>query len=169
MNTALLVIDAQRSLLDEGPWEKEVLLRNIGRLIHDARLNGATVAFIRDTRVEPDGTIDSGLDRKSDDLVISKDFCDSFLNTPLHDCLQAAGVTKLVICGMQTDYCIDTTCRRAASLGYEVQLISDSHSTFDHEHLSAAEIISHHNRILRRFDAGTGSIKTIPVTEADFV
>jgi nicotinamidase-related amidase len=116
--TALLVIDVQRSLLDEGPWGKAELLSNIRLLIDRARESDATVVFIQDTRVEPDGSIDSSLRQLPGDITIKKDYCDSFLGTRLHEDLQEDGITKLIVCGMQTDYCIDTTCRRAASFGF---------------------------------------------------
>jgi hypothetical protein len=45
---------------------------------------------------------------------------DSFHQTPLLDELRRLGVTHLVVTGMQTEFCVDTTCRRAISLGYSV-------------------------------------------------
>ncbi|MFT3763838.1 MAG: isochorismatase family protein [Pseudoxanthomonas sp.] len=168
METALLVIDMQRSLLDEGPWEKDRLLDNVGLLIERARSAGAPVLFVCDTRVGPDAAIDHGLGQEAGDSVIYKDFCDSFLGTRLHSWLRDAGMKRLVVCGMQTDYCIDTTCRRAASLGYGVRLASDAHSTFDHEALPADRIVAHHNRILRSFPAGAGHVGTIASAEVGF-
>ena len=168
MQTALLVIDLQQSLMDEGPWRKDVLLSNVKRLIAMARSAGALIVFIKDSRVGPDGALESSLVCGPDELEIEKDFCDSFLNTNLHDELGARGIEKLIICGMQTDYCIDTTCRRAASLGYAVELVKEGHSTFDHEELEAGRIIAHHNRILRSFPAGKGSVKTVRLDEVRF-
>ncbi len=50
---------------------------------------------------------------------------------------------------MQTEFCLDTTCRRAYSLGYKENiLVKDAHSTFDTDVLSADKIIEHHNNIL---------------------
>lgn len=57
-------------------------------------------------------------------------------------------VRKLVITGLQTAYCVDTTCRRAYSLGYETVLVSDGHSTLDSDILKASQIIAHHNEVL---------------------
>jgi nicotinamidase-related amidase len=168
MATTLLVIDMQQSLLDEGPWHLDVLFGNINSLIRYARDAEVSVIFIRDTRVEPHSELAADLDRRCDDPIISKDFSDSFLNTSLHAQLQKADIRNLVVCGMQTDYCIDTTCRRAASLGYSVQHVSDAHSTFDHEHLPAAKIIAHHNRILRNFPAGGGRVTVVPSAEVGF-
>lgn len=168
MATALLVIDMQVGLLDEGPWQENPLLEHVSILIRRAPSASSPVIFICDTRVEPDSQITSSLERKPGDVVIHKDFCDSFLGTPLHARLQEASLGNLIVYGMQTDCRIDTTCRRAASLGYQVQLASDAHSTLDQEHLSAAEIVAHHNRILLNFPAGSGHIDVVPAVEASF-
>jgi len=50
--------------------------------------------------------------------------------------------------GAQTEVCVDTTCRRAFSLGFEVTLVSDGHSTWDNATLSADQIIRHTNDTL---------------------
>jgi nicotinamidase-related amidase len=49
---------------------------------------------------------------------------------------------------MQTEFCIDTTCRRAYSLGYEIILVEDAHSTWNNNVLQAPQIIAHHNLVL---------------------
>ena len=62
--------------------------------------------------------------------------------------MQTRGIGHLIIAGIQTEYCVDTTCRRGCSLGYEVTLVEDAHSTWDTEHLTASQIIDHHNQVL---------------------
>ncbi len=62
--------------------------------------------------------------------------------------LAARGIAKLVVAGIQTECCVDTTCRRASSLGYQTTLVRDAHSTWDSRTLSAAQIITHHNEAL---------------------
>lgn len=168
MAAALLVVDMQRSLLDEEPWQKSTLLGNINLLVAHAREDDIPVVFVRDTRVGPDAELASELGRKPDDPVIFKGFCDSFLATSLQIQLRETGVNRLVICGMQTDFCIDTTCRRAASMGYNVQLAADAHSTFDHEYLPAEKIIAHHNRVLRNLPAGDGHVTTVLSADVHF-
>ena len=161
MKTALVIIDAQKSLIDEGPWNAEHVLEQIAHLAASAREASAPVTFIRDRRVEPDGSLHPKLTAFAGDIQIEKSYSDSFLETDLIEQLQAKGVRRLVIAGLQTDYCIDTTCRRAASLGFEVVLVGDAHTTFNHEYLSAEQIVAHHNHILRRFPAGRGSVKVV--------
>lgn len=85
------------------------------------------------------------------DLLIEKETPDSFHETNLHLKLQEDGVTELILAGMQTEVCVDTTCRRAYSLGYTVNLVQDAHSTWNAKTLQAEQIIAHHNTVLRLF------------------
>lgn len=55
---------------------------------------------------------------------------------------------RLVVCGFQSEFCVDTTTRRALALGYPVTLVADGHSTTDNGVLSAAQISAHHNATL---------------------
>ena len=80
MKTALLVVDMQISLIDEGPWNSDALLDKIEKLIGFARQNSVLVVFMLDTRVEPNMSLHPRLQSKSEDLLLSKDFCDSFLD-----------------------------------------------------------------------------------------
>ena len=62
--------------------------------------------------------------------------------------MAAAGIERVIVAGLQTEFCIDTTCRAAMAPGLRVVLVSDGHTTFDTPDLSAAQIIAHHNRTL---------------------
>ncbi|WP_082592945.1 isochorismatase family protein [Paenibacillus sp. Soil766] len=55
------------------------------------------------------------------------------------------------MCGVQTEYCIDTTVKTAFSNGFRVELASYCHSTYDSDELTAEQIISHHIGILAKF------------------
>jgi nicotinamidase-related amidase len=55
-------------------------------------------------------------------------------------CCKPGNVEKLAVCGLQSDFCVDWTVRRALALGYPVVLISVAHSTVDNGILSAAEV-----------------------------
>ena len=168
LDTALLVIDMQRGLLDEGPWNGAAVLARIQQLVARARASGAPVVFMQDRRVELDPELDSSLVPGSADGVIGKDFCDSFLGTSLEAWLKERAVRRLVVVGLQSDYCVDTSCRRAASLGYAVELVKDAHTTFDNGSLTAEQIVNHHNQILRSFRAGSGSVCTVESADVRF-
>lgn len=82
------------------------------------------------------------------EVIVEKPTWDAFHRTELQDELQKLGITNLVICGMQSEFCIDTTIRRAYSMGYHSVLVSDAHSTFDNGFLSSETIVKHHNAVL---------------------
>lgn len=85
---------------------------------------------------------------KAGEPVIEKRHSSAFHATNFHNQLQEAAIDRLVIAGMQTEYCIDSACRAAAALGYKVVLVSDAHTTFDSPVMKADRIVEHHNRTL---------------------
>ena len=60
-------------------------------------------------------------------------------------------IRQLVVCGLVTEGCLDTTVRRAFGLGLSVELASDCHSTTDGPALTADLTKRHHNEVLRSF------------------
>lgn len=165
MKSALIIIDMQTSLLKDETWDGPRVLDRVLKLEARARDADAPIFYILDSRVEPDGTLVSDLSPRSHDRQITKSACDAFLDTSLKDELDAVSAERLAICGLHTDFCVDTTCRRAASLGYQVVLVADAHSTFERDYMPASGVILHHNTILPNLGAGAGSISV--ANEAD--
>lgn len=58
--------------------------------------------------------------------VIVKKEVNSFLHTDLLDYLQKNGIKKLVICGMQTNMCLEAATRAASDYGFECIVIHDA-------------------------------------------
>src|SRR6201997_1917801 len=100
--------------------------------------------------------------------IIRKRESDSFFETELQGELRKRGVTNLIVAGGMTEYCVDTTCRRATSLGYDVTLAGDAHLTRDNGVLTAANIIAHHNFVLDDFGAGDHVITVKPADQIIF-
>lgn len=88
------------------------------------------------------------LDVKEQDVVFTKRHPSCFRDTELLRELNQRGIKQLVIAGMKTEFCVDTTCRAAPELGFRTILISDAHTTMDNAHLPATDIIAHHNSTL---------------------
>ncbi len=101
-------------------------------------------------------------------MIIRKQASDAFYETPLDDVLHSLGVSHLVVTGMQTEYCVDATSRRATSLGYDVTLVADGHTTGDYELLRAAQIVAHHNYVLAHLAQPDHPIRVIPGREIMF-
>ncbi len=168
--TALLIIDMQVGNFSEPEpiWNGNELLLKVKNLIIKARSAQIPIIFVQNMggKGDPDeyGTpgweIHPSIAPIKGDIVIQKQTPDSFHETNLHRQLGSNGIKKLIIGGLQTEYCIDTTCRRAVSLGYDVILVEDAHSTWDSPHFTAQQIIEHHNHVL-------GSWFTIMKNESD--
>ncbi|HET7656665.1 MAG TPA: cysteine hydrolase family protein [Bacillales bacterium] len=157
-NTALLIIDVQNEMfLPEGPvYRAEQLIENLQSLIKKARAADVPVVYVQhNDDYLVNGThnweINPSISPAEGDLVIQKFTPDSFHETNLHEALKDKGIENLVIAGIQTECCVDTTCRRGFSLGYKQTLVSDAHSTWDSEDIKADQIINHHNRALSWF------------------
>ncbi len=158
---ALLVIDMQVGNFEGANpiYNGSFLLDKIQRLIEKARNSEIPIIYVQNNggKEDPDefGTpgweIHPSISPLANDIIVQKEIPDSFHNTRLQEELNMRGVNKLIIGGLQTEYCIDTTCRRAYSLGYKVILVKDAHSTWDSTHFSAEEIINHHNEVLGSF------------------
>ena len=73
---------------------------------------------------------------------------DSFLSTNLEALLKQHQIEHLIVCGYASEFCVDTTVRRGAALGYSMSLVSDAHTTHDKPHASAEQIRVHHNATL---------------------
>ena len=66
------------------------------------------------------------------DVLVTKHTNSAFYGEPdLHEWLQARGIDGLVICGITTNHCFETTARMAGNLGYDVRLVLDATHTFD--------------------------------------
>jgi nicotinamidase-related amidase len=154
MNSAVLVIDVQQGLCEgeHGAFESQAVIGRINEVTAKARAAGAPVIFIQheSTSGYLEFATDAwqlarGLHAEPNDLRIRKTTPDSFHRTELQQLLDAHAVTELVICGMHTEFCVDTTARRALALGFPVLLVGDAHTSEGNEHLSAAQVIRHHN------------------------
>ncbi|MED0970607.1 cysteine hydrolase family protein [Bacillus paramycoides] len=161
MKKALIVIDVQAGMYTAGMpvHNGEKLLETLQGLIQECRSNSIPVIY-----VQHNGPKDHPLEKGTDgwkvhaaiapqegDSIVEKTTPDSFNKTTLNEVLQEKGIEHVIISGMQTQYCVDTTTRRAFSEGYKVTLVSDAHSTFDTDVLRAEDIVKHHNVVLGSF------------------
>lgn len=176
-DAALLIIDVQVGIV-EGfhAYRGREVLEQINKLLSKARASNTPIIYVQHDGeaghpLEPGGAgweIHAGINRREDELIIRKRASDSFFETTLQQELEARGIKQLIITGCMTEYCVDTTTRRAVSMGYDVTLVSDAHTTIDNKLLTAAQIIAHHNALLDGFDAGAHAITVKPTEEVTF-
>ena len=172
--TALLVIDMQIGLV-EGAYRADAVLDRIAELIGRARRAGVPVIHVQHHHATyaplkagaPTWHLHPRVAPAEGERVIGKTASDAFDDTPLLDELRRLDVTHVVVAGMQTELCVDTTCRRAITLGLDVTLASDAHTTVDAT-LPAGSIVAHHNAVLPQLAHPRHHIRVRPSRDVTF-
>jgi nicotinamidase-related amidase len=177
MKTALLIIDVQRGLFDNTPRPADAdgVIARINDLAARARDFHVPVIFVqherRGTPLEF-GTagwdLEAQLQVGPDDHRVRKSTPDAFLSTSLASLLGTLDVEHLVLCGYATEFCVDTTTRRAAALGYSVTIAADAHTTHDKPHATAEQIRIHHNATLSNITSFGSEIRAVDSAQIDF-
>ena len=144
-DTALLVIDAQKGINDLQHWGGANGRRNnpgaeakIQALLDGFRSSEATVAFtVHDSRQKvsplklgtPGGEFLEGISPCSGELVIRKDVNSGFVGTNLEIELRRRSISRVVTVGYFTNFCVESSVRMAANMGYDSYLVPDACAT----------------------------------------
>lgn len=142
MAAALLVVDVQKGLEEPrlGRRNNPDCEANVGRLIAAWRERGDPVVFVRHDSTEPGSPLRPELPGNElkevvsgePDLLVVKSVRSAFLGEPdLAAWLRDRGHDEVVVCGIQTNMCCETTARSAADLGFNVSFVIDATHTFD--------------------------------------
>ena len=155
---ALIVIDVQQGFDDPSWGERDNpdAEANIGRLVQAWADAGRPIVLVRHDDSEfpgsplaadaPGFALKPVVADAPHDLFVTKTVNSAFYGEPdLHAWLSERGIRQLVLCGIQTNMCVETTARMGGNLGYEVTLPLDATHTFDLEgpggiRLSASEL-----------------------------
>lgn len=176
MKSAVLVIDVQQGLCEgEGAaFDCPATIDRINVVTRKAKRVDAPVIFIQHESSAgylehgtPAWNLAKRLEVASNDLKVRKTTPDAFLRTNLEALLRNAGVQQLVICGMHSEFCVDTTTRRALSLGFPVVLVSDAHTSAGNESLSPPQVIAHENATLANISSFGPRAIPIPSAEVE--
>ncbi len=177
MGSALLIIDVQKDLFDltPRPADADMVIARINELASRARHMGMPVVFVQHETKRgeleygsPGWDLEAQLTVDQRDHKIRKTTPDSFLRTRLGELLSSLNVSQVIICGYASEFCVDTTVRRAAALGYEVVLVSDAHTTHDKAHANAVQIREHHNATLPNITSFGPRIRALKSSEVEF-
>ena len=153
MKTALVVIDVQKAMFENPaslPFEGEAVVERIAGLIAKARAQGAPVFFVQHDggpgdpfhAAAPGFAFHDRLTPQPGDDVTVKTKSSAFHGTDLDAKLKRAGIERLVITGMQSEYCVTSAIRGAYERGYTLILASDAHTTFDTKIAKARDIVA---------------------------
>jgi nicotinamidase-related amidase len=143
---ALVVIDVQESFRQRPMWaaiSNPEIAKQVARLTETFRVLGEQIVWV--LHAEP-GTGDvfdpergfvrllDGLKPAEGEPVITKTSHNSFTTTNLQQLLTSAGIGEVVVCGIRTEQCVETTARVASDLGYDVTFVIDATATNPIEH-----------------------------------
>ncbi|MGR7002933.1 cysteine hydrolase family protein [Yinghuangia aomiensis] len=155
MTRALIVIDVQESFRAIAPlWETisdPKIADEVRRLVRIARDRGDLVVWVLHTEPGDGSPFDpaSGhvrildeLDRDDTEPLIHKTSHNAFTSTNLQQLLTLRQVHDLVVCGIRTEQCVETTARVASDLGYRVTVAIDATATNPIPHRDLPEDIS---------------------------
>ena len=139
---ALVVVDAQRGF-DDPAWGERNNAgcdTNIAALVDAWSSAGRPLVYVRHDSTDPESPLhpDSPGNRLKEylapepDLLVTKSVNSSFHGTPdLHAWLNDRGVPGIVVCGITTNHCCETTARVGGNLGLDVLFAVDATHTFD--------------------------------------
>ena len=128
---ALLLIDIQNFYFTPGVMllhNPEEAARKAAMLLDKFRNEGKPVIHVQHNATEH-AEIHELVKPNEGEKVIHKDYPSSFLGTGLHEYLQENNIKQLVVAGMMSHMCVDTTVRACQDYGYEVTVIEDACTT----------------------------------------
>ena len=164
MKNALLVIDVQNDYFQDGKMElvnSNLALERINKLeehflqrnrpiIYIKHINPSSSSFFQENTIGVE--LHNDLKIQETSLVIEKKFPNSFLETNLQKLLKQYDIEQLVITGMMTHMCIDSTTRAAKELGYKITLVADA---------TATRNLQYNNRIVKAIDVQTAFLSAL--------
>jgi len=141
-DTALIIIDVQEAF--DEPRRSRRNNRdaeaNVARLLSAGRAAGRPLVHVRHLNLTPGSSfhpdapgsrIKAVVRPLEGEPVIEKVVNSAFIGTDLEERLRRGGVTSVVITGLTTNHCVETTARMAGNLGFVTYVVSDATATFD--------------------------------------
>ncbi|WP_380166361.1 cysteine hydrolase family protein [Jannaschia sp. R86511] len=143
--TALVVVDVQRGFADRAWWgrrDNPACEANVAALLETWRTAGRPVVLVRHDSTTPGSPLTPGTPGhafadcvgEGCDLLVTKTVNSAFHGSPDLDAwLRATGVEAVVVCGVTTNHCCETTARVGANLGHRVLFALDATHTHDRQ------------------------------------
>jgi nicotinamidase-related amidase len=180
MKKALLIIDIQNDYFKGGSHtltDADIAGENARFVLNYARTKDIPVVHVQHIAVNPGAdfflpdthgaAFHASVQPLPGEQVIIKNYPNSFRETNLLKHLQENGITELIICGMQTDVCVDATVRAAKDYNFSTTVIGDACTTRDRElygETIKAEVV-HESYLAGMTALGNFYAKVIPTIE----
>jgi len=177
MTTALLVIDVQESFRVRESWREASapdIAERIGRLVDHARARGQVVVWVLHTEPGTGTPFDptsghvrllDGLAPAPGEVLLHKTSHNAFTTTNLGQHLTSLGVTEVVVTGIRTEQCCETTARLASDLGYRVRFVLDATVTMPLQRWDGTGTLSAEDVMVRTASALHGRFAEVVTIE----
>jgi nicotinamidase-related amidase len=142
-NAALIIVDVQTAFYDQSwgrrnnPEAEENIVkildhwrstsRPVIHIQHVSKTNENSLFYIKKATHE----FKEMLQPLEGEPIIQKSVNSSFIGTDLESRLRSKGIDSVIIVGLTTNHCVETTTRMAGNLGFNTYLVSDATATFD--------------------------------------
>jgi len=171
---ALIIIDMQNGCFATPRLDREGKAERINTISARFRERSLPVIFVQHDGTKENylfpGTDDFGvigeLAKAPDDRFVVKTANSAFYETSLDAELRTLGVSRLFICGLATDFCVNATIHSALVKDYDLVILSDCHTTSDRPGLGAKAIIDFHNWLWAELTPTGGAISVMPLKDA---
>ena len=145
---ALMIVDMQTALVEAEPYNRAIVIENI-----KARLNACRKREIPVIYIQHNGGDGDELERGStgwaiykeiaplhEEKIFEKHYNSAFRKTGLREYLNEIGAKNIILCGMQTEYCLDATCKVAFEYEYKITIPQSTTTTFDNVFASGKDL-----------------------------
>lgn len=145
--TVLLIVDVQTTMMEDHPYQGEKLISGIQDLLTQSRKNHIEIIYVRHNGKDefqpgtPGWQIYKEIQPAQDEKIFDKHFNSAFRQTSLKGYLEQKRIKLIILVGMQTEYCIDATCKVAFEYGFEVIIPEGVVTTYDNDTF-LAEVIN---------------------------
>ena len=149
----LLVIDMQKALIDDELYAFDTFMERTARLIDAARKNNVEVIYVQHDAGAGSGfsvgdeafEIAEEVAPREGEKVFIKTINSCFGNKDFKEYMEQLDDKRVMIIGLQTNYCIDCTVKSAFERGYEVIIPEGTNSTFDNNYMSGETTVRYYN------------------------
>lgn len=149
-------------------FAKTEILNRISEFAGKARKQGLPVIFLREEESAPGAPFAKNtynweftneLMPEPGDIIIAGEAYDTFHETPLLGYLTKVKCKHIYVCGALSEFCIESSIRRAPTLGFDVTLVGDCHTTEDNGVLSPEMTIKYVNHVNNGYSVVTKGVE----------
>jgi len=147
----LLIVDTQEMIVTQELYEYDKFVQNVKHLITCSRKSGVEVIYIR----HDDGfELTKGIDGFEifrefapieGEKIFDKHVNSAFKESGLLEYLHSKSDNKIMIAGLQTDYCIDATIKCGFEHGFEMIVPAYCNTTVDNEFMTGEQTYQYYN------------------------